>query len=294
MWLLSHIWIVLEIGVCMAFLMITCLWVGKRLGQHRIMKMQDEMRALELTLSQLIDQMELVSGHNLQVMEAKTAEMHELLPIIDKKLLHAHDIMTAIEEIKRPSPAINSVWPIPSNQASDISKLPIADPGLRRDLEEIRTSVSTRQMSFDTRFSRIEERLTSLTADMARIQETMDEFERLATLSLETVSVEPPALETPEPNIDSISSSPASNSSIMKPTGVTVVDSIIPVLTTLPTAHEPLPGSPTHEVLELFKKGITTPQIARILKMGHGEVELIMNIFGQKARATVTGKVACR
>ncbi|MFZ2960811.1 MAG: hypothetical protein WA705_28370 [Candidatus Ozemobacteraceae bacterium] len=322
-------WLLMEIGICLVLSAVVCFWMGKRLGQRRFFKVQDEMRALELSLNQLIDQMELVSGHNLKVMETKTAEMHELLPIIDKKLLYAQDVLSAIDEAKCPPPAImaarfpaNAAHSAPSmpaissipsmtsmslmpsthsmpgtlQQASGLTSTlvvspsppPPPDPQLRRDIDETKTTlaaVTARQVAFEERFARIENRLNILTADLATVRETQVEFARLADLALRDFSDD---TSTPE------------TSPLSTPHAANVFEEIsleTPIQSPAPSLllqSEPLPGSPTHEVLEMFKKGVTTPQIARHLKMGHGEVELIMNIFGPKARITTNGKVTCR
>ena len=90
-------WTVLQIAICIIFLLLAAFFAGKKLGKRHFLKLQNEMQDLELSFKHLIDDIEMVSNHNLKALEGQSTILKELLTIADKKCLYANDLLQEID-----------------------------------------------------------------------------------------------------------------------------------------------------------------------------------------------------
>lgn len=329
-------WVVLEVLICLCVVLAVVFFAGKKIGERQYLKIREEMKAMDLAFNQLIEQMELVSGHNLKVMETKTNELHELLPIIDKKTLYVRDLLDEVEEREKKRPAGTS-GPL----ISGLNQESTTDPRMKQEIEEIREMVDTRLKTIENQLShlagefhrivrqltdslpsttdleqipRLQREIDRITDDCRRLNSFQREFEKLATLSLESSPIETELVEASLPSSMNVETAPPAatftSDSLKRPAVEAPLlkhsfDSAPPSspereserFTATVTSNEYLdasdpsfePGlspqqqSRSHEILHLVQQGITIPQIARRLGMVPGEVELIINIFGPKA-----------
>ena len=348
-------WTWVQAGVCVLGLFGVCFFFGKWLGGRRIFKAQEEMRALELSIKQLLQQWELTSDHNLKILTAKTEEIRDLLQVADKKSLYAHDLIdmgeTCCAELQQKLRQAEEMTPAGN----------VADVRLRRDLQ---ATVQVMQERIDILESRMEElrqvgellaHQVKLVADRQRTQAVLKEETRHAvtqtpppirlspvppSVPSESADGEPPPefagerpsnrtvpLETPfrsptpgnqTPTVTPVARAvTAPAESPMPPSGSADTDDPIApraalgsssadparlsraaMAATIPEVSDDSaaagpglddllhanPGTPFHDVLKLFQQGVSVPQIARNLKMGKGEVELILNIYGNRVK----------
>ena len=297
--------IVLELLICLIVVLTVVFLAGKKIGERQYLKTREEMKALELSFNQLLEQMELVSNHNLKLMATKTSELQELLPIIDKKALYVRDLLDEVEEKN----SLKGSSPIPTG----IPEHAEPDPRLERRIEDLRAMVMTRLQGLENQLSHLagewkrtvaplaeslpstvdleqiphlQREIERISADCRRLNSFRREFEQLAS-ALEPSPIPPELLETALPE----TSLPAS------PNDATVFPASAqgstpsPEPTPEPAPILPRPGlsaqqqSRSHEILDLVGQGVTIPQIARRLCMVPGEVELIINIYGPKPAA---------
>jgi uncharacterized coiled-coil protein SlyX len=299
----------LQLVFCGVVVLAACFIAGKKLGERNAKKTRADMKAYELAFNQLIEQMERVAGHNIKVMETKTGELRELIPIIDKKLLYAHDLLS---EIDQTTPSGKGAL------SAQVAEPPI-DLKFRRDLQDVIHSLKTRLTELEQRLKTVEsndaekEKAFSYLADqLSDITRKMESLpQKLHAMPIPTPSPAAVAPEVRTPAVFSPLPLPTATApSTFPPTSMTpLTESGFPAekITRLqphpvlePAAGlepsplletssvrdlrpaAPKPGSVLHDVIALHNQGITLPQIARRLNMDHGEVEVIMNIYGSK------------
>ncbi len=103
-----------------------CFFIGKKLGERKIRRVEEGMKALELSLNQTLEQMELTMAHNLKVLDTKTEDLRQLLPIVDKKVLQAQDLTHELGELVNRKPQVNPASPLD----------PSRDLKFRHDIQE--------------------------------------------------------------------------------------------------------------------------------------------------------------
>jgi hypothetical protein len=304
-------WMILQIAVCVTFLLIAAFWTGKKIGQRRFYKIQEEMKALELYYKHLMEDMEMVSNHNMKVLETSTAELKELLAIADKKCLYANDLLKEIddgnESLKRRNLGTTPVTSIDSG----------ADKKFRREVQEALEELLKKLIKLSDRVTDLElesprqlpspQELGELVCDeisrQLRVARAESGFER----SVVHHDSEKAAEKVPDKNADRIvplkaarenfvaghaavekmvMTSAARMPNVAEFKAASIEEKIrtpVPVKKTDLEKTVPVPpaGSPVNEVLRLYSQGVTLPQIARTLNMGKGEIELILKLYGQ-------------
>lgn len=309
---MSAMWTVVQLAVCVIFLLVAAFVLGKKLGQRQYNKIQQEMKDLELYFKSLMDDMEMVAEHNMKVLETSSSDIRELLNIADKKCLYANDLLKELDE---------SVDALKKRNLGVTNIDSAADKKFRKEIHEALSELLKKVVTLNERVRELEmveqpensEELSALvTAEVARQLNIglMCEIEPRKSEPRHVVSAGNVFLErAPEKTAEraserviplksavresfptglvageKISAMPRSSSgSELKMTHLPENGCIAPVKKTdLEKAPRVAPpGSPVHEVLELFNSGVTLPQIARNLNMGKGEIELILKIYGE-------------
>ncbi|MBF0544915.1 MAG: hypothetical protein HQM08_10800 [Candidatus Riflebacteria bacterium] len=244
------------------------------------------MKALELAFNQLLEEMEVVVGHNLKVIETKVSEAKELLPIFDKKLLHTHDLLTRLDEIKAEVPNL----PNPMENPSEVREI-------KRDCKTARSKIEKRLEELESKFSSLEIQLKQFGELSEKFE---NNFQISNNLQEDEVSLVASVADSHKRTLvsEKIQSVSFNNQSTLarKPINFVEEVSLPETLAMNPVEQsvqpelpqntkifqmEPPPGAPFHDVISLLKQGITSPQIAKQLKMTLGEVELIVNLFSK-------------
>ncbi|RCK80039.1 MAG: Proline-rich protein [Candidatus Ozemobacter sibiricus] len=395
-------WTVVQVGFILVVLLLACFFVGKKIGERRFARVHEEMKALEKSFNQLLEQMELVSGHNLKVLETKTEELRDMLHAADKKCLYANDLLSEIETARREWQSRLTAqsttsgpgafhekklrmemqeWfeevqgkilmlerrldelerasrvgllrkvpePLRSMAVGEAPAVPAADPrrGSGPPADDGLGGVSTALASLVERVSHLA--ATAAPADGASAAGVIGSPGPMAAAPRTTTGastgrsapvapVAPAAAPSPvgstmesgSPRTRVGLSGPAAGDKVIKfkareepPASVAeipplVADDEIPATARLDATDEPSPpspspaavapaaspaapawaaepppppdglplpepGTPFHDVLQLARQGVSIPQIARMLNIGKGEVELIMNIYGARS-----------
>lgn len=355
-------WTVVQVGICLGVLLLVSFLLGRKIGGRGLSKIHEEMKALETSFNHLLEQMELVSGHNLKVLETKTEELRDMLHAADKKCLYANDLLAEIETARRD---------LQSRLATQLSSPPatLHEKKLRLEIQELLEEVHAK-------IRLLERRLEAL--ELADRQSLLGGLaEPLRILAAGGGAVAPASAVSPAlrfPGAVAAGSAPGSENVIPfkhreepfsgvgrgpvrregsrvlvageglepgsagalgpdgfvpdwsapgpapfpSPTDQALADRPLPEPDPRPRGLEreaegetdagvspsagkpprssgvaggpapcpetglplPEPGTPFHDVLKLAGQGVSIPQIARVLHMGKGEVELIMNIYG--------------
>lgn len=274
-------WTAIQLLTCATIILAVSFFVGKRIGQRRFIKMQEEMKALEKSFNQLLEQMELVSGHNLQVLDNKTQELRELLNVVDKKCLYATDLMKEVDEMKRRLQNHNRT------AEASAAPAPVTEIKLRREMQEMQDETNGHIQTIDIRIVQLEQEQQEVFQQLLSIKKASLASERViqdrqasAPPPPDLARMEAPACEIPpetapaELAIDV--SSPPESLSLGSPS---VIDRI---------RHRPRPALDSmqyeivQQVLELHDQGVSIPQIARQMKMSKTEVELMMKFYDMR------------
>ncbi len=252
--------------------------------------MQQQLEALELAFKQVLDQLELAANHNIKVMSSKSQECKDLLPIIDQKILHVTDLMAEASEIHRELPV--GVKGLHQEVATGVK--------LRRDLQDLLGCIDDRISALRELQAGCDERhreLSRLLANAATVNVAVDKIvpfkmrdEAPVTTNTMTGAM---AAMTRAAGVPSVPTPPVMASVNMTPRSLAAV-SVPSTPAPSPMAAPPaididlpidLPDDDTHhrKVLDLHAQGVTSPQIANQLKMPRGEVQLILQLYGQTA-----------
>ena len=315
-------WTFLQIAVCVVFALFVAFWIGKKIGQRRYYKVQEEMKSLELYFKHLMEDMEMVANHNMKVLEGSTGELKELLEVADKKCFYANDLLREIDEgvdsLKRRNlSAPAGITSIDSGVDKKFRReVQVALEELLKKLVKVTDRVailedeygdSEAQPDQNEIYELIRNELKKQLQALPREKEQYEDTPKFTGKAADKAAdkVIDKALErygervVPiKPHREAFASSSqleekavaVSRTSAATGLKTAVIDDKarvpVPVKKTDMEKILPVPpmGFPVKEVLELFNQGISTPQIARTLNMGKGEIELILKIYGESAR----------
>jgi len=305
-------WIAAQIAMCVTIILAACFVAGKRIGQRRFLKMQDEMKALEKAFNQLLEQMELVSGHNLKLLDNKTQELRELLTVADKKCLYANDLMKEVEEMKRQLQNHNRT------AGATVLPSPVNEIKLRREVQELLDDTNGQVHAIEARIIQLEQDQLELFQQIVCMKKAKASTERLLAEPTKTVySIEaPPVYATPaaeQPTAESpFFTAEISPAAVLETPRQTSVSFDIPPSPGPVSEHQASPdhSAPTgdvavidrlkhrarvphpgldsmqfeivQQVLNLHAQGVSIPQIARQMKMSKSEVELMMKFYAMR------------
>ncbi|MBF0408143.1 MAG: hypothetical protein HQM10_12370 [Candidatus Riflebacteria bacterium] len=141
---------------CLLFFACFVFWVGKKIGERKYLQIKEEMKALELSFNQLLNEVELMVSQNLNVMDSKIAETRELLPILDNKLLQSYDIITRLDEEK------------PTIRTADSTTIEA-----RAEIVNFGKKCSAVKSSFENRFNALEQKIHSLENIISRVEASL-------------------------------------------------------------------------------------------------------------------------
>ena len=173
-------WIILEVLICLLVVFAAVFFAGKKIGERQYLRTREEMKSLELAFNQLLEEMEMVSRHNLKLMEAKTNELQELLPIIDKKTLYVRDLLDEVEEKKK----LPSTNPALSGHSST-SATSAPDPRMEREIEDLRSMVTTRLQGMENQLSLLAEEFHRIVKQLSDSLPSASDLEQIPRLQRE-------------------------------------------------------------------------------------------------------------
>ena len=144
--------LVLQVGVCLVFLVLVAFWTGRKLGQRRFFKMEEEIKALELSFKHLAEDIEMVASHNIKALDGQCNVLKELLTVADKKCLYANDLLKEVDE------GIEALRKRNLNPANALANI---DQGLdkrfRKEVQDTLEEMLKKIVSMNKRISELEE-----------------------------------------------------------------------------------------------------------------------------------------
>lgn len=308
-------WTGVQIGVCLIFVVLAAFWAGKKLGQRRFYQTQEEMRALELSFKNLMEDMEMVSAHNMKVLETRTEEIKELLTVADRKCIYFNDLLKEMDESSA-SLRMRNLGAPPAVTNIEAG----AERKFHKEVQSSFESVMNRMGTLSGRIADLEESpmlfdhdhiVELVRQEVARQsavpEEAVSALAKTASARPETFSgVSERAFERAAERVVSLPMRPVRETFVDEKS---VADLAVPAVkpknvkelkiaqidegARLPSAlkktdlerHQPVQrpaaGYPVNEVLTLYENGVTLPQIARTLNMSKSEIELIVKIYGE-------------
>ena len=179
-------WVALQISVCVIFLLLAAFWAGKKLGQRKFFKIEQEMKALELSFKHLTDDIEMVASHNIKALEGQCNVLKELLTVADKKCLYANDLLKEIDD------GVESLRKRNLNPANALTSIDQGhDKRFRKEVQDTFEEMLKKIAALNTRISELED---SQGADISHAGAGFDQDELKMMISNE-VSVYLKALE---------------------------------------------------------------------------------------------------
>ncbi|MGM0600506.1 MAG: DUF6115 domain-containing protein [Candidatus Rifleibacteriota bacterium] len=291
-------WTAIQLVICFVFISIVAFWAGKKISRNKQYKASEELKAYEMSLNQLLDEMELAANHNHKVFEKQSNDLRELLTIADRKILRVNDFIKELEQSCEDL-KLRSLASLDSNIDKKNSS---TNKKLKEEIGQAFEEMSERIKNLADKFSEFEENAAKKIkpkTNYAEIRKLIDEEvtrQISKQLSILEEDLMPQTCEssatdqTPEnealsqnfpENSSIITSSKSESSTGLEPAEFATTMRIPEKnLQAIKKANE---GSFVQEVLKMAKRGITIPQIARSLNMGKGEIELILKIYGPKS-----------
>ncbi len=304
-------WVALQIGVCLVFLLLAAFWAGKKIGQRRFFKLEEEMKALELSFKHLVEDIEMVSNHNIKALDGQCNVLKELLNIADKKCLYANDLLKEVDE------GVESLRKRNLNPANALANI---DQGLdkrfRKEVQDTLEEMLKKIVALNNRVGELEanegvvdeeEIRAMVDGEIAKYLQVLDtglsesagnptelsaekSSERLIERPTDRVVDKAVQLRSISRENNILPSAAPTKSPIqLKEIRAAVIDDSVrlPVAVKKTDMHRssPMTGVPANftiqEVLRLYSEGVTLPQIARSLNMGKGEIDLIIKMYGE-------------
>lgn len=296
-------WVALQIIVCLVFLMLVAFWVGKKLGQRRFFKLEEDMKNLELSFKHLVEDIEMVSSHNIKALDGQCNVLKELLNIADKKCLYANDLLKEVDD------GVESLRKRNLNPSNALASI---DQGLdkrfRKEVQDTLEEMLKKIVAMNSRLGDLEENEGVIDQDELRVMvdneiakylQVLDaNYDESLTLPIENFADKPTektvqlrSINREVPISAPITSTNSPKAPVqLKEIRVAAVDESvrIPVSEKKTGKHknassQSAPANFTvQEVLRLYSEGVTLPQIARNLNMGKGEIDLIIKMYGEE------------
>ncbi|MEW6708531.1 MAG: hypothetical protein AB1403_01805 [Candidatus Riflebacteria bacterium] len=304
-------WIAVQLSVCAIFLVIAAFWIGRFFGKRHYLKLHEEMRALELSFNQLIDEMELASSHNMKVIEKQSEDLSELLTIADKKILRVNDFLKELDEttaglrkkvnmgIGADAPDLQSERRLKNEIKQTIETMQNQIRLIAERLQEVEDrpmpELGKPEIDYKAIRNVIEEEVTRQVNRQLNFLEQQLEPQAKPEKSERVIPIRP-ARENPLSSARFIVKAGEKEEPViqysekiteLKPANIETTARMPAKKTDFDTTiesslPEPIPGTPVYDVLQMAHKGVTVPQIARSLNMGKGEIELILKIYGAR------------
>jgi len=302
-------WTIVQIAVCLVFLILAAFLIGRKLGQRRFYQMQEEMRALELSFKNLMEDMEMVSAHNMKVLETRTEEIKELMTIADRKCIYVNDLLKEMDETSA-SLRMRNI-----GGSSAVTNIEAgAERKAQKEMQNSLDSLLARIADLSGRIGELEDNQTVFErgelVDLVRLEvarqlrlhvnealpakkETVKaESQAAAAASIERDRVVPMRPPVRENFVDGARVGEIAQVALPKNVKELRSASIddgarlpaMPKKTDLAVEKVPTrsaAGFQVNEVLALYENGITLPQIARTLNMSKSEIELILKLYGE-------------
>jgi hypothetical protein len=301
-------WTVVQIVVCLIFLILAAFYIGRKLGQRRFYQIQEEMRALELSFKNLMEDMEMVSAHNMKVLETRTEEIKELMTIADRKCIYVNDLLKEMDETSASlrmrniggSSAVTSIEAGAGRKTQkeiqgslDGLMTRIADlAGRINELEDNQT-VFERDDIVDLVRLEVAKQLRVLGAEIqpAKKEAVRAEVQAVAaaTERERVMPMRQPVRENFADNARVAELVTSARPKNVKELRIAPIDEgarlpAMPKKTDLAVERalpRPAAGFQVNEVLTLYENGVTLPQIARTLNMSKSEIEFILKMYGE-------------
>lgn len=309
-------WTAIQLLVCAIFLAGAAFFVGRFFGKRRYLKLHEEMKALELSFKQMVEEMDLASNHNFRVVEKQSEDLAELLTIADKKILRVNDFLKELDETaadlkRKANVTMNSGEPYDlhadrkfkteisqtfeqmqqrigqlSACIEELTQLHCQAQKAGKSAEDDLDMVTLRNLIEDEVTKQISKQLGYLEQQLEPApllrNATNDRVVpiRQTGSGFSTRFVTPPESSDKNRGVKEIKEKSSPLVFAEEPR-VPKAEMASHPKTDIP---DPLPGTPLYEILRLAEEGMTLPQIARKMGMGKGEIELILNIYGSRIK----------
>lgn len=288
--------VILQVVVLFILVLATAFFAGKKIGQRRHNKVLEQMKLLEKKYDHMLDDMSKTSLTCSEIIEKKTTKLIDLLEVIDQKCLYADDVIANLEEASNETKMQSGI----AKRIVEKPKQNIvyeADDKFKTELKEALSTMYSRIMDIENSLKNIKSRLGKLEAPEV-IEKTQEDKISLLEQELHNVIKSVGAIENSiDKSLEIDGSSEVSNNfenfretpplselkhqepKIPNYTSSTIPNSKIAKTEVAPDQYASI-DSTVREVLEQLEDGTTIPQIARNIGIGKGEIDLIINIYG--------------
>lgn len=288
--------VILQVVVLFILVLATAFFAGKKIGQRRHNKVLEQMKLLEKKYDHMLDDMSKTSLTCSEIIEKKTTKLIDLLEIIDQKCLYADDVIANLEEASNETKMQSGIAKriVEKPKQNIVSE---ADDKFKTELKEALSTMYSRIMDIENSLKNIKSRLGKLEAPEV-IEKTQEDKISLLEQELHNVIKSVGAIENSiDKSLEIDGSSEVSNNfenfretpplselkhqepKIPNYTSSTIPNSKIAKTEVTPDQYASI-DSTVREVLEQLEDGTTIPQIARNIGIGKGEIDLIINIYG--------------
>ena len=287
---------IINICICVIFLIILAFWTGKKVGNAKIFQFESRMKEYENKFNTLQNGFDTIVDSYIKELEKRIEEIKELLEDADKRCLYANDLLTGIDESIKTLKRKNQ-QNIDENEEA-ILKLKNEFKNTINELydkiEKIHGKVKERQYTpdltendiklliqkeVDNRYNEMleknlikeQEQETQLQDDLNNEIKSSD-FNELELVSITVEDKKPENKKQPFNDLGTASILPSDKAykTVDKERTKAIIERI---------AKKDI-SYLRPEVLRLYSEGITIPQIAKQMKMGIGEVQMIINLYG--------------
>lgn len=275
---------IVNISICLIFLIISAFWVGKKVAQCKIFNLEKRLNESEYKFKKISETFDEVAEYHISNLTKQTEDLKELLMIADKKCLLVNDLLSELEELREEIKRRN----MSSEKDMPGASYKSGEKRLKKDFDEAFEEIKDKILALNGRTGALEEQNRKLVKlienETNKKNMTVSEVKDIINSELNAyLSVL--ELGRPESSIAEIEEAVTEN---VPETGSGIPAGLLNKLKNKSdddtkcdkNKYKNLPY-PALDILRMHDSGIVIPQIAKNLKIGIGEVELILALYGE-------------
>jgi hypothetical protein len=273
---------VVNISICVIFLIISAFWLGKKVAQCKIFKLEKSLNEAEYKFKKISETFDEVVEFHISNLTKKTDDLKELLMIADKKCLLVNDLLSELEELREEIKKRN----MSPDKDMPGSLYKTGEKRLKKEFDETFEEIKDKILALNGRTGALEDQgrklIKMIENETNKKNMTVSDVKDIVNTELNAYLS---ALELGSAEVSAGEVEKAETENVPEP-GNGIPAGLLNKIKNKNNdgakydKNKDLPY-PAPDILRMHKSGIVVPQIAKNLKIGIGEVELILALYGE-------------
>lgn len=280
-----------NISICVIFLIISAFWLGKKVAQCKIFKLEKRLNEAEYRFKKISETFDEVVEFHISNLTKKTDDLKELLMIADKKCLLVNDLLSELEDLREEIKKRN----MSPDKDMPGSLYKTGEKRLKKEFDETFEEIKDKILALNGRTGALEDEgrklIKMIENETNKKNMSVSDVKDIVNSELNAyLSVlELGSAELPADEIEKVETEKAVIETVPEPSNGIPAGLLKKIKNKNDDGtkydknqYKDLPY-PAPDILRMHKSGISIPQIAKNFKIGIGEVELILTLHGENA-----------